>query len=169
DVPSPTGALQTRHSSVSYYNPATVPSPDGGVKSSASAVSYYDPAPLPGAGGTVIANVAAVSYCNPDGTCAPAAPPEPDAPQRSLVTPESSTSAPDDTTSAAFSVSIANGPTATRLAPAQLTHSTINPYTLVIEGANLTGATAVRLLGLESDLSMGVPVVSGDGRQLTVD
>jgi hypothetical protein len=40
---------------------------------------------------------------------------------------------------------------------------------LTIEGVNLAGATGVRLLGLEQDVTLGAPVVSNDGRRVTVD
>jgi hypothetical protein len=56
----------------------------------------------------------------------------------------------------------------TRVRPVVLSRSA-GRYTLVIDGANLSDASSVRLVGLEPYVSLLPPVVSADGRRLTVD
>jgi hypothetical protein len=66
-------------------------------------------------------------------------------------------------------VSLANGPTATALNPIQLSRSTTASFVVAIDGANLTGATGVRFVGIENDISVAAPLVSADGARVTVE
>ena len=66
------------------------------------------------------------------------------------------------------SVSVANGPTVTRVRPVVLSRGAVR-YTLAIDGANLSDASLVRLVGVEPFVSLLPPVASADGRRLTVD
>jgi hypothetical protein len=70
---------------------------------------------------------------------------------------------------AVIAVSVANGPTATSVRPVRLSRRTGARYTLQIEGANLHGATAVTLVGVETYVSLDPPVVSANGRRVSVD
>jgi hypothetical protein len=144
-VPPPDGIRAAQPISVSYYNPAPVPNPDGKKTAGTASVSYYNPAPVPAAGGAMSANVAAVSYYNP------------------------ATAVGTEVAAATTSVSVANGPAATALAPVQLSRSAGVVRILTITGAALTGATDVTVVGYEGVIVAGTPIVSQDGRVLTVD
>jgi hypothetical protein len=144
-VPTPDGRGAAGTANVSYYNPAPVPPPDGIGAARPASVSYYNPAPVPNPAGTTSANVAAVSYYNP----------------AIAVGTESG--------ALATSVSIANGPAATALEPVQLSRSAGTVRILTISGAALTGANQVTLVGYEGVIVAGAPIVSEDGRLLTVD
>ena len=162
-IPAASGAVSTNTAAVSYYNPAPVPTPNGVYSTNTAAMSYYNPAPVPSAAAAVWANVVSVSYQN--GTEA--------AGQSALMAAESQQRArQDDTTSVAAVVtalSLANGPTATQVAPPRVSRSSPVAYTLTIEGSNLGDASAVRFVGLEGYVSVGVVTASGDGRRVTVD
>jgi hypothetical protein len=76
---------------------------------------------------------------------------------------------PPETSVAVVSVSVANGPTAASVRPVRLSLSGSLRYTLRIDGTNLLGASIVTLAGIEPYVSISTPVVSDDGRVLTVD
>ena len=171
-VPSPTNTVTAKVAAVSYYNPATVPNPGGTAHANGPSVSYYNPATVPSPTGAITANVTAVSYCNPaaDVECPPSVGAGASQPAEAAMAVNTSEQAQASTPAATIAaVSIANGPTATSVDPVRLSRSAGNAYVLTIEGANLSAATAVTFVGLEFDVSVGVPVVSDDGRRLTVD
>jgi len=136
-------------------------------------VSYYNPAPLPNPGGDVSTGVAALSYCNGPDSMYPQYCPAQDAPSAPLLAVDTAKtgSAGDSgtTTSLTTSISIANGPTATSVRPVRLSRTAGTAYTLTIQGASLTGATLVTLVGGGNDVVVFGPLVSDDGRVLTVD
>jgi len=122
-------------------------------------VSYVNPATLPDPTGAVVSSVASVSYDNPE-----------TAPQGNTPAPKS-LAAPDNSGAAGssvVSVSLANGPTATDLTPLQLSRGAARTVTLTISGGSLTGANRVAILGLDNQAVIGSPIVSVDGRVLTV-
>jgi hypothetical protein len=180
------GGLRTKTAAVSYYNPAPIPTPSGVVATNVATVSYYNPAPIPTAGGNVATNVAAVSYYNP--ATVPNGGGVASAGMRSVsylnpaVTPSSASLAsvasvdadkpPGDTgtvASSTASISVVNGPTVSGIAPVLLSRTAAVPYILTITGANVWSATSVTFVGLEGDLSVDQPIVSDDGRSLTVN
>ena len=134
-VPTPSGTYATNTVAVSYYNPAPVPTPNGAYSTNTAAMSYYNPAPVPSAAAAVWANVVSVSYQN--GTEA--------AGQSALVAAESQQRARQDATTSPAAVvtalSLANGPTASRVAPPRVSRSSPVAYTLTIEGFNLGDAS----------------------------
>jgi hypothetical protein len=189
-VSDPVGVLRTRTAAVSYYNPAPIPLPGGNVAAKVAAVSYYNPAPIPIPGGNVAAKVAAVSYYNPAPVPSPNGTTKTGPVSVSYFNPLSvqsqaqvqesvvaaagepsiqSTGTDSTTVSSTSSISVANGPTATQVEPVRLSRTLGQPYVLTIEGANLSGATTVTFVGLESDVAVDQPVVSDDGRSLTVN
>ena len=114
----------------------------------------------------MFSSVAAVSYYNPPS----------EAPQQQNVlqlAPETNTTRVADTSesiaSSTFAISLANGPTATALTPRRLSRTAGTTYTLTIYGASLTGANRVTLAGAGNDVVVFGPLVSDDGRLLTVD
>jgi hypothetical protein len=126
-------------------------------------VSYYNPAQLPTPGGVGVSGIASVSYDNPV-----AAQTSQQALTAQSFTADKTESAP--TVSVATAVSLVNGPSATAVTPVQLSRRLGAPYVLTIRGANLSGATTVRLIGLENDVVVSAPsLVSADGRVLTVE
>jgi hypothetical protein len=161
-VPTAGGAVSTNVFALSYYNPAPVPEPGGAVKASIAVLSYFNPAPVPNPSSSVWASVTSLSYLN--GT-------EAGGQSAALVAESQARSNRPATTPAAVvtALSLANGPTASRVAPVRLSRSSPVVYTLTIDGLNLNDATTVRLVGLEGHVSVGLATVSGDGRRLTVD
>jgi hypothetical protein len=163
-VPGPAGSVNTAGAALSYFNPAPIPTPTGGVSASVTSVSYYNPAPVPSSG-MVWASIAAVSYENgpqpgsSTSTAAPTTTDEPAAPA-DAVEPAG--------TSAVNAVSIANGPTASTVRPRRLSRRAGGPYTILIEGANLTGATQVSFESLNPHVTVDPLVVSADGRRVMV-
>jgi hypothetical protein len=128
-------------------------------------VSYFNPAPVPSPGGTVRASVAAVSYKNGDQPASTADRiPDGDAPAAAT----GSAAEANTNTAAVVSVSVANGPTANAVRPLRLSRSVGGPYTLRIDGANLTGATQVGLEGLGPHVTIDPLAISTDGRRVTV-
>jgi trimeric autotransporter adhesin len=162
-IPNPTGALFASSTALSYYNPALLPSPSGASVASTASLSYYNPADVPSAAGIVAAGAASLSYCNPDEVACFSS--------SGFAASAVAARPADETTvaSAVFSVSIANGPTAIRVTPPRLSRTAAGVVTLTVHGVNLSGATGVRLIGLEQDATVGTPVVSTDGRSVTVD
>jgi hypothetical protein len=168
-VPNAGGSVSTS-AAVSYFNPAPMPNPSGLVATSVASVSYYNPAPIPSAGGIVSTNVVAVSYCNPDSTCSPVAPTQQSVSQQAAAlaataTPGAQTSAVSTT----VAISLANGPTAMQVRPVRLPRGDGSRYTLRIDGAGLNDAIAVTLVGVEPYVVVDPPIVSADGRRVTVD
>jgi hypothetical protein len=125
-------------------------------------VSYYNPALLPTPGGVGVSGIASVSYDNPA-----AAQASQQAGAAQSFAADTTASAP--TASVATAVSLANGPAATAVTPVQVSRGLGTPYVLTIRGANLAGATTVRVIGLEGDAIVSAPLVSADGRVLTVE
>jgi hypothetical protein len=164
-IPDPTGGVTASVASLSYYNPTPVPAPNGSANSSTAAMSYYNPAPVPATGGTVWASVAAVSYQNGEAGSTTT-----DLPITAGTSLASTAAAIDTAGSAAAvtSVSVANGPTANAVRPLRLSRSVGGPYTLRIDGANLTSAIQVALEGLGPHVTIDPLAVSANGRRVTV-
>ena len=181
-LPTPSGVQASSVASVSYYNPALLGNPAGGVTSSVAAVSYYNPALLPSPAGGATSKVTSVSYYNPALLPTPTGEGATNAVSVSYLNPQASGQAgapesllaavapePAETTVTVLSVSVANGPTAVTVRPVRLSLSGGLHYVLQIDGANLSSAAFVTLVGLEPYVSILPPVSSADGRRLTVD
>jgi hypothetical protein len=181
-VAAPGGAKAAGVAAVSYYNPAPINAPGGTLGLGVNALSYYNPAPLLPPGGASISGVAAASYYNPaplpgDGLNAvsslsdstSAAAPVPPASTSSSTSSSNGTASAESVGASAVAISVANGPTAMSLSPAELSRGSAAPVTLIIRGASLNGADRVAFVGLDQDVVFGMPLVSGDGRMLSVE
>jgi hypothetical protein len=115
--------------------------------------------------------IAAVSFCNGADSVYPQFCPQQVAPAQELSAQLQAGANADATpTALTASISVANGPAATSIRPVRLSRTPGTSYTLTIRGANLIGATEVTFVGIwNSDVVSGSPVVSADGRTLTVD
>ncbi len=163
-IPAAGGGVSTNTVALSYYNPANVPTPNGTYSTNTAAVSYYNPAPIPNASSTVWASIVSVSYQNgPEQSAL-------QSPSLAATTQQvSAGDAPSSAQAAVTAISLANGPTATRVSPVRLTRSSPAAYTITIDGANLNAARTVTFVGLEGYVTASVVAVSNDGRHITVD
>jgi hypothetical protein len=73
---------------------------------------------------------------------------------------------PPQPSSAETGISFSNGPSVESVSPALITRNG-QPFTLTINGRNLTGATAVAL-SASTGITVGVPTPSPDGSTVTV-
>ena len=164
-ISTPNGVVATNVATVSYYNPALIPTAGGDIATNVAAVSYYNPATVPNGGGVASAGMRSVSYFNPEVT--------PSSASLASVASVGAADKPSGDTgtvaSSTASISVVNGPAVSGIAPVLLSRTAAVPYILTITGANLWSATSVTFVGLEGDLSVDQPIVSDDGRSLTVN
>lgn len=154
--------------STSFYNPAPVPPVGGTLFAGTASVSFYNPAPVPPVGGTLFSGMASLSFYNPAPVPSPDALLWAGATSVSFYNPAPVIPAGGQGPVPIRSLSFANGPVITGIAPARISRSTGLPVTLTITGANLTGATTVAFDDVIAGVLFGAPTVSDDGRTLTV-